>query len=110
MYQEMLVGMTGAMMGDVSATAKNTKEMVKEIADLKVELEQTRNELTSYKTEQKEQREADARQAVIDKKKDRRHELLVACFTCLFTLALEHIRDIVQALKVALEFIGALFH
>lgn len=49
MYQEMLVGMTGAMMEDASATAKNTEETVKEIASLKAELNQVRTELNDYK-------------------------------------------------------------
>lgn len=78
MYQEMLVGMTGAMMEDASATAKNTEETVKEIASLKAELNQVRTELNDYKFEQ----------AVSDSNKDRVENLKWLVTTVLSIAAL----------------------
>lgn len=110
MYGEMLVGMTGAMMEDAAATAKNTEETVKEIASLKAELEQTRNELASYKAEQAEQREADSRQADLNTKKAFRHDYFVATVSIFITLVVEHLPEIYDLLCRLVEFVGVLFH
>lgn len=78
------------------------------LAAVHAELEKTRNEFSDYKAQQAEQRKADAVQAEIDKKKQRRHELFVAAFTVAFTLFLEHIGDIVKIAKLAFEALVAL--
>lgn len=47
-------------------------------------------------------------QAVIDKKKEFRHDFKVAAFTVVLTLGLEHIADFVNLLQRALKAIGLL--
>ena len=110
MYMDTLVVMTGAMMEDASKTAKNTEEAVKEITLLKAELEQTRNELASYKTEQKAQHEADSRQADLNTKKAFRHDYFVAALSIIITLVVEHLPEVYDLLCRLVEFVGALFH
>ena len=103
MWDGTMVGMTASIMEDTMRAAN-------EVEALRAELEQTRNELASYKAEQAEQRKADAAQAVLDKKEAKRHEFFVALATGLITLAVEHTKDIFYGAQVAFEFIGSLFH
>ena len=49
------------------------------------------------------ERESDRVQAVKDKKKDRRHDFLVAAFGAAVALLFEHIGDVVDAITVMLE-------
>lgn len=75
---------------------------------LRSDLEQTRKELADLKADQDRQRNANAAQAIIDKKKQRRHEYLVAAFTVALTLLLEHFGDVIQLAKLAFKSIVAL--
>lgn len=62
-------------------------------------LEQMRKE----RADQDAEKHAADAQAVKDKKKDRRHDFLVAAFGAALTLFLEHIGDVVDLINVALE-------
>ncbi len=86
------------------------EELASEVSVLQSHLQQTAQELCDYKTQQAEQYQADAAQAIIDKKKQRRHEYLVAAFTVALTLSIEHIADIVEVLKLAFKVIRSFFH
>lgn len=46
---------------------------------------------------------AQRQQAVVDKKKDYRHDFHIACFSVLFALALEHAGDIIDFIQRFLE-------
>lgn len=91
-------------------TAESLEALVAEFSEMRAGLEQTRQEFARYKADQHAQQQADSAQRIIDEKKLRRHEYLVAVFTALFTLCIEHIGDIYQFGKIAVEFIRSLLH
>lgn len=100
--------------GDIAKAQSQTSESVNRLAadfaNLRLDLEKTADELREYKAQQAEQRETDRAQAVIDKKKDRRNQFLVAAFTVALTLFLEHFCDVVKFAKFALESVLSFFH
>ena len=81
---------------------------LEEIVAIRSELEKTRNEFADFKSEHAEQHKADAMQAEVNEKKQRRHEYLVAAFTVALTLFIEHFFDVVKFVKFALESLVAL--
>ena len=81
---------------------------LEEVGAIRSELKKTRNEFADFKAQQAEQRKADAVQAQVDKKKQRRHEYLVAAFTVALTLFIEHFFDVVKLMQVAFETLIAL--
>lgn len=85
------------------AEAQRAQQTAASIGAISAALEQTRDEFADYKAQQSKQRDSDAVQAAVDKKKQRRHEYLVAAFTVALTLFLEHFPDIVELAKLALE-------
>lgn len=85
------------------AEARCARQTVASINAISAALEQTRDEFADYKAQQAKQRDSDAVQAAVDKKKQLRHEYLVAAFTVALTLFLEHFLDIVELAKLAFE-------
>jgi len=95
-----------------AAAEKQTTEVEairRELEQTRRELKQTRNELADYKAQQNEYHRAEAAKAEVDKKQQRRHEFKLSAFTVCFTLFLEHIPDLVNLVKVAVESIVAFF-
>lgn len=70
--QDSIVCMTGAMLCEMSDTTQNTKATVSEIASLRAELEQARQELARYKAEQADRYEQDLAQHVKERASDNR--------------------------------------
>jgi len=89
--------------------AQAQKDQSLQLAAIRAELEKTRNEFSDYKAQHAKQHKTDAAQAVIDKKKQRRHEYAIAAFTVALTLALEHIFDLIKFAKLALKSLLSLF-
>lgn len=90
------------------AESQRARQTAASIDAISIALEQTRDEFADYKAQQAKQRDSDAVQAAVDKKKQLRHEYLVAAFTVALTLFLEHFLDIVELAKLAFESLVAL--
>lgn len=56
------------------------------------------------------EREADRANAIMDKKKDHRHDFAVAAFGGAVTLFFEHFGDLIDLLQLSLEKVLLLFH
>ena len=110
MFQNTLTCMTGAMMADTEKTARHTEDTAREIASLRAELEQARQDLARYKAEQREQRETDSRQVYLNTKKAFRHDYCVGAFSVVITLAIEHLTELYNLLDLLIEFVGSLLH
>lgn len=62
------------------------------------ELEELRNQVSKYRSEENERYQAEAIQREEDRKKNLRNSLIVAAFSSAFTLFLEHFNDIIHFL------------
>ena len=70
--------------------------------------EQLAQQMTEQKAEAAREKEANDAKAVLDKKKDYRHDFKVAAFTVILTLSIEHITEIINLFKDALKAVGLL--